>query len=443
MRLKKVAALVLSAAMALSIMAPAAMAAAPEVTAENSIFQDILDKVTGNKYTYLYAALSWDEYWANEGVYAAGSTASNAQQDSHDEHDKGAFDAVSRATANHGLHRGSFQQVATIYAADGSTYTVSHWSNDGKTFYTADGTAYGWNRGTVTKPDGTTVKMEHYEITGTKYVPVRVANADLADFCSKYATVQNGGQLVGGYSENKLVSYEAVAEVNASTNGLKYATRSGDGYTFSAAHNGTGSGIAGEAQKTADGITVNLRSGDDVGSFGETIRVDLNGDYGELGSRMQAVEWTYYGSDSTYTKALQTYGTKFAADNWMHKSMGIQLGMTDSLRAQFPEGTDGTGYWAVTIRALGYADTVIKFQVTSDNIAKQELASDADRAALQAVVDQAQAKNKAQYTAASYADLQTELDESVELLAKSTLYKATAQEQVTHLTEALQNLKAV
>ena len=442
MRLKKVAALVLSAAMALSIMAPAAVAAAPD-TAENSIFQNILDKVTGNEYTYLYAALSWDEYWANEGVYAAGSTASNAQLDSHDEHDKGAFDAVSRATTNHGLHRGSFQQVATIFATDGSTYTVSHWADDGKTFYTADGTAYGWNKGTVTRPDGTTAKMDHYEITGTKYVPVRVANSDLADFCSKYATVQNGGQLIGGYAEGKIPTYDLVAEVNANTNGLKYATKSGDGYTFSEAHNGSGSGIAGEAQKTADGITVNLRSGSDVGSFGETIRVDLNGNYGELGSRMQAVEWTYYGNDSTYTRALQTYGTKFAADNWMHKSMGIQLGMTDSLRAQFPEGTDGTGYWTVTIRALGYADTVIKFQVTSDNIAKQELASDADRAALQAVVDQAQARNKAQYTAASYADLQTELDESVELLAKSTLYKATAQEQVTHLTEALQNLKAV
>ena len=444
MRLKKVAALVLSAAMAMSIMAPAALAAEPD-TSENCIaaFQNIWDKVTGKSYTYLYAALSWDEYWANEGVYAAGSTTSNDQLDSHDEHDKGAFDAVSRATTNHGLHRGSFQQVATIYATDGSTYTVSHWSTDGKTFYTTDGTAYGWSKGTVTKPDGTTAKMDHYEISGTKYVPVRVATADLADFCSKYATVQNGDKLVGGYSENKLVSYEAVAEVNANTNGLKYATKSGDSYTFSEAHTGTGSGIAGEAQKAADGLIVTVKSGSDVGSFGETIRVDLTGNYGELGSRMQAVEWTYYGNDSTYTNALQTYGTKFAADNWMHKSMGIQLGMTDSLRAQFPEGTDGTGYWTITLRALGYADTVIKFQVTSDNIAKQELADDADRAALQAVVNEAQAKNKAQYTAASFADLQTELDESVELLAKSTLYKATAQEQVTHLTEALQNLKAV
>ena len=37
---------------------------------------------------------------------------------------------------------------------------------------------------------------------------------------------------------------------------------------------------------------------------------------------------------------------------------------------------------------------------------------------------------------------ETELDERVELLGKATLYKAAALEQVTHLTEALQNLQA-
>ena len=47
---------------------------------------------------------------------------------------------------------------------------------------------------------------------------------------------------------------------------------------------------------------------------------------------MQAVTWTYYGNDSTYSTPVITYGTKFAADNWMHKSMGIQLGLTDSIR---------------------------------------------------------------------------------------------------------------
>ena len=436
MRSKKILSLVLSAAMAFSLLCTTALAAAPDA-GENGFFDSLF-----NRYTYLYAALDWSEYWANEGVYSAGSTASSDQQDSHGEYDKGAFDAVSRATANHGLHRGSFQQTAVIYAADGTTYTVSHWSDDGKTFYLADGTAYGWNRGAITKPDGTTVKMDHYEITGTKYVPVRVATKDLDDFCSKYAVVKNGGPLVGGYSEKNLVSYDLTAAVDADTNGLKYATKSGDGYTFSAAHKGSGSGIAGADQKTASGLTVTVKSGSDVGSFGESIRVDLTGNYGELGSRMQSVVWTYYGDDSTYTNAKAAYGTKFAGDNWMHKSMGIQLGLTDSLRAQFPEGTDGTGYWTITLRALGYADTVIQFQVTSDNIAKHELASAEDRAALQVVVSEAQSKVKSQYTAASYADLQTELDESVELLTKTTLYKADALEQVTHLTDAVQNLKA-
>ena len=269
-----------------------------------------------------------------------------------------------------------------------------------------------------------------------------MANKDLDDFCSKYAVVKNGGELVGGYSENKLVSYELTAVVDSHTNGLKYATKSGDGYTFSAAHNGTGSGIAGADQKTASDLVVTVRSGDDVGSFGEMVRVDLTGNYGELGSRMQSVVWTYYGNDSTYTHAKATYGTKFAADNWMHKSMGIQLGLSNSARCQLPEGTDGTGYWTITIRALGYADTVVKFQTTAENLAKHELASDADRAALQAVVATAQSKAKATYTAASYADLETELAESVELLSRDTLYKAAALEQVTHLTDAVQNLKA-
>ena len=210
----------------------------------------------------------------------------------------------------------------------------------------------GLNRGTITKADGSTVQMDHYEVLGTKYVPVRVATSDLADFCSKYTVVENGGQLVGGYSEKNLTAYALTAAVDKNTNGLKYATKSGDGYTFSAAHTGTGSGVAEAAQKAAEGLTVNLRSGSDVGSFGEFIRVDLNGNYGELGSRMQSVVWTYYGNDSTYTHAKASYGTKFAADNWMHKSMGIQLGLSDSARCQLPEGTDGTGYWTITIRAL-------------------------------------------------------------------------------------------
>ena len=166
MRTKKFLSLLLSAAMAFSLLTATAFAAAP-AEEENGFFDFLL----GKKYTYLYAALTWDEYWANEKVYAAGSTAASAQLDSHEEQDLGAFDAVSRATVNHGLHRGSFQSTAVIYAKDGSSYTVSHWSDDGKTIYLADGTTVGWNRGTITKADGSTVQMDHYEVLGTKYVP--------------------------------------------------------------------------------------------------------------------------------------------------------------------------------------------------------------------------------------------------------------------------------
>ena len=46
------------------------------------------------------------------------------------------------------------------------------------------------------------------------------------------------------------------------------------------------------------------------------------------------------------------------------------------------------------------------------------------------------------HSADSYANLETELAESVELLSRETLYKAAALEQVTHLTDAVQSLKA-
>ena len=84
--------------------------------------------------------------------------------------------------------------------------------------------------------------------------------------------------------------------------------------------------------------------------YGDFIRVDINGDYGDLGAHMYAVRWDYYGDGDT---VLATYGTKFAADNWMHKSMGIQLGLTKSDRCQLPEGTEGYGRWDVTVYATG------------------------------------------------------------------------------------------
>ena len=43
-------------------------------------------------------------------------TSSSDVEDSHYEKDKGGYDVVTRATTNHGLHRGSFQGNAVIEA---------------------------------------------------------------------------------------------------------------------------------------------------------------------------------------------------------------------------------------------------------------------------------------------------------------------------------------
>ncbi|MDD6085408.1 MAG: penicillin-binding Tp47 domain C-containing protein [Oscillospiraceae bacterium] len=347
-------------------------AAVPTVMATETTDTSATDEVSTG-YHYVYAGLTWAEYWASEGVYNADNVSSSDVADSRGETDKGGFDAVSRATTNHGLHRGSYQCMTTIETEDGSKYGVSYWTStkdaDGKTIttlHTTDGEEVTFAKGVLTFADGTSKKMVDYSVTGLKYIPVAVADADYEDFCKNYTVVENGGQLIGGYSEGNLKSYDLKSNVTADTNGLKEAVKNSDGtFSFKSRSTGEGSGIADTALKTvADTVVAEVKSGEDLGNYGEFLRVDLTGDgYGELGEAMQAVKWTYYGSDSTHTKALQTYGTKFAADNWMHKAMGIQLGLTDSARCQLPEGTDGTGYWSLTVYALGYEDYTVDFRV--------------------------------------------------------------------------------
>ena len=395
-------------------------------------------------YTYVYAGLSWAEYWAAEGVQAAGDASSSDAYDLRDEYDKGAFDTVTRATANHGLHRGSFQCTDVIEAENGKEYKISYWKSEGKTTKAVltDGNEITFNRGTITEADGTTTKMTEHHVTGLKYVPVKVAKDDYEAFKAKYDVVENGGTLAGGYSENKLSSYNGlVAEVTSATNGLKTATKNSDGsFSFSAKAAGTESGIKEQALKTAPSATdVGLTVQEGEGKYGEFLRVDMKGDYGDLAANMQAVKWTYYGSDSTYKNALATYGTKFAADNWMHKSMGIQLGLTDSLRCTLPAGTDGTGYWTITVTALGYEDVTYQFQATDGNIAKANPVTDTSE--LEAAIEKAKGLNKELYTAKSWSNVESELEEAeTELERKHT--QEMVNEAAEHLNNAIASLKS-
>ena len=430
--------------------------AAPFKNAENGQEFKITVKATGyakdceftytlskeSEYTYAYVGLSWAEYWAAENVQAAGDKSSSDAKDAKGESDKGAFDTVTRATVTHGLHRGSFQCNAVIKAENGKEYAVEYWT-DVTTAVLTDGSKITFDKGEITEKSGATTKMTEYDVLGLKYVPVKVKTSDLEALKTKYRVIENGSELAGGYSEKNLVGYTGlVANVTENTNGLKTATKNEDGsFSFSArVNNGSESGIKDQALKTAPsaeeaGLTVKEASG----SYGEFLRVDLTGNYGDLGSNLQTVTWTYYGDDSTYTNAKATYGTKFAADNWMHKTMGIQLGLTDSLRCTLPEGTNGTGYWTITLTALGYNDVTYKFQATDENIVKASEGEKITTTELEAAIAKAEALTESNYTAESWASMQMELQEAKDEL-KNPKTQATVDEAVRHLNAAVEAL---
>lgn len=410
-------------------------------------------RAAADDYTYLYAGLTWDQYWDAEQIYLQSGksmTDANSEADARSEMDKGAFDAVSRATTNHGLHRGSYQCDAVIYGEDGSEFEVSHWSKDGATLYLTDGTSVAYNKGTITKADGTQTTLKEYKVKGIKYVPVAVKTSELADFKKAYKVVENDGELVGGYSEANLSAYDLKADVTADTNGLKTATEKKDGtFEFSARKTGKDSGIKDQTLAKASKLKVEVKEAN--GSYGEFLRVDINNaddadtskgeGYGALGAKMQAVKWTYYGKDSTRKTAIANFGTKFAADNWMHKSMGIQLGLTDSYRAALPGGTDGTGYWSLTVYALGFEDETVDFEVTEDNIVDTvNISENADTTKLSDLVKKAKSLKESDYTADSWKNFAGELEEAEEELAKTNHYQAMVDEAYNHLSEAIKAL---
>ena len=423
--------------------------------ASNGIYTlDIADVKVLDKNSYVYAGLTWGEYWSQENVTAAGNVSGSDEKDSHNESDTGAFDAVTRATTNHGLHRGSYQCMATIYTTEGNAYQLSYWKSSTEPVL-ADGTVAIWTPAdrktgapaSIQVNGGAKESLDHYAVTGIKYVPVQVKAEDYADFAAKYPVVKNGETLVGGFSENNLKAYSETANVTVNTNGLKTVTKNEDGsFSFSARKTGTESGIQGTDLKVATGIKPEVKTAS--GSYGEFLRVDLNGNYGGLGAAMQAVKWDYYGNGNT---VLATYGTKFAADNWMHKMMGIQLGLTHSVRCQLPAGTDGTGHWKLTVYALGYQDYTFEFDATATNIVTPTDPSTIDTTALKAALEKVKALNKDDYTEESWKKVEDEATETQEMLKeieaaikdKTTVAfsQAAVDEQVNeHLTAAINGL---
>lgn len=436
------------------------------LTVKATGYADLTFDATIPEYIYAYAAVPYDEYWQSEGVYLNEGSEWDVGSDELDgrkEYDKGAFDAVSRATTNHGLHRGSFQQSVVIHT-DGRDYHPVSWSAEkadgGNVFLDADGKTYNKKE----------IGITSYNITGIKYVPVQVSSSDFVDFCKHYTVTQNGETLQGGFSENNLKSYTAVAAVDKDTNGLKEVTLgTTNGYTFGKRQTGTGSGIKDVEQKSADSdIVATAKNYADAQNFGAHLRVDLtnpktegtdkNGKptqvdvknaYGALGDNMQTVVWKYYGTtdpSASGATPLATYGTKFAADNWMHKSMGIQLGLTDSLRFKLPDGKDGTGKWTITVYALGYSDTTYEVTVTADNLPKAvEPMTEKQRKKLESLRDEANtllgAAADQNNLTLKEAELKKHYDEIVALLAKSGANTEEAKELIDEVPGLIKAVK--
>ena len=317
---------------------------------------------TDTEYVYCAASLTWAEYWQNEGVYLDSAAngnweATSDEKDEHNETDMGAFDAVTRATSNHGLHRGSYQCTVKVFDTDGNSYDYTGKGQDESVDVVSDKEA-----GTTTiMVDGKAAgAYDHSVIVGPKYVPVAVPAADYEDFKKAYSVYENGTEVKGGYSEKNLVNIDETIQVDANTSGIKVAEKNADG-TFQFSKRSTSATPEG---KVVDKDAVEISEVQHDSGYGDFIRVDIKGDYGDLGAHMYAVRWDYYGDQDT---VQATYGTKFAADNWMHKAMGIQLGLTKSDRCQLPEGTDGYGRWDVTVYATGYQD----FTFTVDNEPEQ------------------------------------------------------------------------
>ena len=122
--------------------------------------------------------------------------------------------------------------------------------------------------------------------------------------------------------------------------------------------------------------------------------------------------------------------------------MGIQLGLTKSARCKLPGGTDGTGYWKLTVYALGYNDYTYSFQATAENIVNPTM-EPTDFTSLKTEVEAAKALAEADYTIATWKSFAGELQEAEDILAKTDASQAEVNEALEHLQGAEKELQKV
>ena len=299
---------------------------------------------TETSYVYGTARLTWAQFWEGEGVtYGKGLDfdALSENLDSEGVADLGGYDAVSRATSKHGVHRGSAHYVNLLHAVDGDGKEVSvylHDLTDGDTvgdMFGVGSVFYGLPDGSYSLAEqagATAYTITGVEVTGYREWPVKVPESQ----------AEAAAAAIG------FVADESITEA---TGRLKTVRVTRKGVEVSAAADSAGAPVEFDGEVTV--------SYDD--KYGDYLFVQLSGCPEDWGRNLLGARYDYFGdidpnADLT-AEPIATYGTKYAADTWW-KANGalLQFGMNTSHRHG---GTEQYGYWQITIMADGFEDYTV------------------------------------------------------------------------------------
>ena len=298
--------------------------------------------------TYVYgtARLTWAEFWEGEGVTydkALDFDAVNEEMDTEGVSDLGGYDAVTRATSKHGVHRGSAHYANLLHALDGDGKEISVYLHDltdgdevgdmfgvGSVFYGLDGTY------SLAEQDGAAAyTVTGVEVTGYRAWPVKVPESQ----------VEAAAEAIG---------FVADASVTEETDRLKTVEITRKGVAVSASAESTGIPVDFDGEVTV--------SYDD--KYGDYLFVQLSDCPEDWGKNLLGARYSYFGDvnpdEDLTADPIATYGTKYAADTWW-KANGtlLQFGMNTSHRHG---GGEHYGYWQITIMADGYEDYTVTVQ---------------------------------------------------------------------------------
>lgn len=356
---------------------------------------------------YGSAPMTWSQFWAGEGVAAAGNIAVNTNKDSVGEQDLGAYDVVSRATIEYGVSHSGYQfllklngineddgteataDVAFDRDSDGNAVLRKADSTEGVEPVYKTVTAHGSETRTLTgfKLNGKEYTTDNYDVLGFQRIPVSVKgktyleqmvlNAAGQDVPEAFTDVKIGGSDGSGKTVTaatggmKALNADGTyGKASAGVNTKAYTLVSGGGVETAAPDYNSEWGDYADAY-------IYLQRQDDTTA--DTSKTTLTAEeYTDYAVNFLAARYDYYGTVNPDTNPSATpiasYGSKNAADTWWgptKKSGGrIEVGFNFDAVRLGGSGTDTSadgiynktaaasklGYWKITCYAAGYND---------------------------------------------------------------------------------------